>query len=78
MINKGIVVTTWDYLNYVLLNGQFFDAIIDDKLYEVDGIVTINKDSNIAVIKLKDNSIYGVKLSNNINLVKWIKIFNIL
>lgn len=67
-INKGLVVTTWDYLKKALINSQDIKVIVNNKSYDVDGIVTINKDSNIVVLKLIDEVSNGVKLANNINV----------
>jgi uncharacterized protein YxeA len=53
-ISDGIIATTWNYIEQSLLKGQFI--LIRDKfdnLYEMDGLVTINPDLDIAIIKLK-------------------------
>lgn len=67
-IDKGLVVTTWDYIKRSLINGDYINIISNNKSYKVEGIVTINKDSNIAVLKLVDEVSNGIKLANNINI----------
>ena len=67
-INKGLVVTTWDYLKKTLMNGEDIKVIVNDKSYDVLGIVTINKDSNIAVLKLVNEISSGVRIANNIKI----------
>ena len=62
-INKGIIVTTWDYLKKALINSEDIKVIFNNQSYDVDGIVTVNKDSNIAVLKLTEEISSGVKLA---------------
>ncbi len=64
-IDKGLIITTWDYLKKSLTETEYINVIYNNKSYDIDGIVTINKDSNIVVIKLKDQVSSGVKLANN-------------
>ena len=63
MINDGIVITTWDFLNDALLQGQFITIKNGETKYEVDGIVTINPSTDIAVIKLKEKTGTFVELA---------------
>lgn len=65
-INNGIVVTTWDFLEEVLIKAQYI-SIKDNnrKNYNIDGIITVNPDTNVAVIKLKEQSRIYVKLGNS-------------
>jgi hypothetical protein len=54
-ISDGLIVTTWNYIEKSLMNGQFI--LIKDKdgnLYEYDGFVTADVDLDIAIIKLKN------------------------
>ena len=67
-INKGLVVTTWDYLKKTLMNGEDIKVIVNDKSYDVLGIVTINKDSNIAVLKLVNEISSGVNIASSIKI----------
>lgn len=54
-INDGLVVTTWKYIEKSLGEAQFM-AIRDNNgnSYKIDGIVTVNMDTDVAVLKLKD------------------------
>ena len=67
-INKGLIVTTWDYLKKTLMNGEDIKVIVNDKSYDVLGIVTINKDSNIAVLKLVNEISSGINIASNIKI----------
>ena len=67
-IDKGLVVTTWDYLKRSLINGDYINVISNNKSYNIDGIVTINKDSNIVVLKLVNEVSDGIKLTNNVSI----------
>lgn len=68
LINKGIIATTWDTLYRFLKTGAVLSVLINDKPYEVDGIITVNTKSNLALIKLKEQTNEYVTLSNNINV----------
>lgn len=54
-INDGLVVTTWKYIEKSLGEAQFM-AIRDNNgnSYKIDGIVTVNMDTDVVVLKLKD------------------------
>lgn len=54
-INEGLIVTTWNFIEKSLVEAQYI-TIKDNNgnSYEMDGIVTANLESNIAVIKLKN------------------------
>jgi len=54
-INEGLVVTTWNFLEKSLIESQFI-AVKDNSgnSYVIDGIVTINPETDIVVIKLKN------------------------
>ena len=67
-INKGIIVTTWDYLKKSLTDTEYINVICNNKAYEIDGVVTINKDSNLVVLKLKNEVSNGIKLASNYNI----------
>lgn len=68
-ISDGLVVTTWSFLEKALINSQFFVIKNNNgNFYEVDGIVTANPESDIAVIKLKQNISSNTKLGNIDNL----------
>ena len=65
-INDGLVLTTWSFLEKSLINAQ--DISIRDNYgvnYKLDGIVTINVESNLAVLKLTEKSNKYVTLGND-------------
>lgn len=52
-ISDGVVATSWSYLQTAFMNGQSIAVNdIDNKFYNCDGVVAINVESDIAVIKL--------------------------
>ncbi len=64
LLNNGLVVTTWDFLEKSLVESQFITIKNGEgTVYEIEGIVTINPNANMAVIKLKEeiptNTILG-------------------
>lgn len=64
-INDGIVLTTWSFLEKALITAQYLT--VKDNLgtiYNIDGIITANPETDVAVIKLKEKSGTSVKLSN--------------
>lgn len=69
-INNGLVLTTWSFLEKALINAQ--DISIRDNYgvsYKLDGIVTINVESNLAVLKLEEKSrTYVILGSDNYNV----------
>ena len=63
-IKEGILVTTYNYIEQSLIKAQ--DIIISDSLgqtYELEGIVTVNVDSDIAILKVKNSNDY-IKIEN--------------
>lgn len=64
-INDGIILTTWSFLEKALMESQYLT--VKDNLgtaYNLDGIITVNPNTNIAVIKLKEKSGTHVKLAD--------------
>lgn len=64
LLSDGLVITTWDFLEKALVDSQFFTIKNKDgTVYQIDGIVTANPETDIAVIKLKEkiesNTILG-------------------
>lgn len=65
-INKGLVLTTWDFLEKSLIEAQYM--VIKDhngNTYIIDGIVTANPETDIVVIKLKEQTNNEVILGNS-------------
>lgn len=68
-INNGLVVTTWNFLENALINAQYITLKDNDNtFYEIDGIVTINTKSDIALLKLKKNTNNIIQLGDSTSL----------
>ena len=65
IINDGLVITTWSFLNKALETSQYITLSGDSKEYEIDGIVTINPEFDIAILKLTDKTKSSIKLSKD-------------
>lgn len=66
LLDDGLVVTTWSYLEKALINSQFISIKSgDDKVYKIDGIVTEDPENDLAVIKLKDKLTSNIKLGSS-------------
>lgn len=71
LINDGLVVTTWSFMEKTLINSQYFVIKNNEgTIYEIDGIVTANPENDIVVIKLKDK----VQSTTNIGNVDNMKV----
>lgn len=64
-IADGIVATTWSFLEEALVNAQFITVSDTQEAYEIDGIVTVNPDTDIAIIKLKEKNGNSITLKNS-------------
>lgn len=56
-INEGLIITTYNYIEESLMKAQ--NITINDSLgnvYELDGIVTINIENDIALLKIKNKN----------------------
>lgn len=65
-INNGIIITSWSFIEESLKEAQYI--IIEDingKIYEMEGIITLLPDSDIVLIKLKENINKKVNISTN-------------
>lgn len=68
-INDGLIVTTWSFMKKALTDSQYIMITDNNKnVYEMDGIVTINPESDIVVIKLKEKNSSKVALGDYKNL----------
>lgn len=63
-INNGLVVTTWNFLEKALINAQYITVKGNNTVFEVEGIVTANPETDVAVIKVKNVNDTFVKLGN--------------
>lgn len=65
-IDKGIIVTTYNYIEKTLMKAQ--NIIISDSLenvYKLEGIVTINEENDIAVLKVKEEENSYIQLNDS-------------
>lgn len=60
-ITKDLVITTWSYIEESLLNGSFL-TVKDTKgnFLDIEGIVTVDIDKDIAVLKVSGSNSKGV------------------
>lgn len=65
IINDGIVVTSSSFIKKALEKGQFITINSGENVYKMDGIVTVNEQLGIAIIKLEDKISYSVTLSED-------------
>ena len=55
LVADGYVATTWNFLEKAITNYQYITVSDNNgKVHEIDGFVSVNKDSNIVIIKLKN------------------------
>ncbi len=68
VINQGLLATTWQFIEQALINAQYI-TIVDsyNVAHQLDGIVTVNIDSNIAILKLKDPTTSKITIGNSDN-----------
>lgn len=64
-ISDGIVATTWSFIEEALVNAQFISVSNTTQNYEIEGIITANPETNIALIKLKNKNGSRVNLQND-------------
>lgn len=64
-ISDGIVATTWTFIEEALVNAQFISVSNTTENYEIEGIITANPETNIALIKLKNKNGSRVNLQND-------------
>lgn len=69
MLTKDVVVTSWEYLKNSLINGQYIEVKdYKNNLYPVEGIININEDADIALIKIKGYKKFGVIIGDSSKL----------
>lgn len=53
-ISENLIVTTWNFLEKSLVNGQYISIKNNDlQTLDIEGIVTVNPDTDLAVLKVK-------------------------
>ena len=68
-ITDDLIVTTWSYLEESLLKGSFLTVKdTSGKFLEIDGIVTVDVEKDIAVLKVSGGNSNGVVFSNKANI----------
>ncbi len=65
-IDKGLIVTTWKFIEKSLVNAQYITGK-DSHLnpFEIEGIVTLNPMTDIVVLKLKEENSSFVKIGDS-------------
>lgn len=65
MLTDKVVVTSWTYLKDSLINGQFIQITDrNNKIYDLEGIVSINEDTDVALLKISGYQGMGVTLGD--------------
>lgn len=69
LIEDGIILTTYDFLNNSLKDASYITIKdTNNKYYNIDGIITISKENNIVLLKLKNKLKSTISLDDNISL----------
>ena len=63
-ISNGLIVTTWNFLEKALINGQYITATVNNITSYIEVIVTANPDTDVAVIKVKNGNNSFIKLGD--------------
>ncbi|MBQ7136711.1 MAG: trypsin-like peptidase domain-containing protein [Bacilli bacterium] len=68
-ISDGLIVTSWNFLEKSLVGAQYIVITDNNGNYlELDGIVTANPESDVAVIKLKNKTNKKISLGDSTKL----------
>ncbi len=68
-ISDGIVITTWSFLEKALVDSQYISVRdSNSNVYEIDGIITANPETDVVLIKLKNKTGNAVNLANSTDL----------
>ena len=55
-LSPGVIVTSWSYLQSSFIQGQaIIVSDIDDNAYKISGVITLDSNSDIVVLKLNKN-----------------------
>ena len=68
IIEDGIVLTNYDFINKSLKDASFISISNNNKYYELDGIITMDIKSNLALLKLKNKVKSTTIIGNNPNI----------
>lgn len=68
-IANGIVITTWNFLEKALIEAQYISVRdSNSNVYEIDGIITANPETDVVLIKLKNKTESTINLSSSAEL----------
>lgn len=70
-ISEGIIVTTYNFIETSLMKAQ--NIVISNSLgtvYELEGIVTVNDDNDVAILKIKEKNSNYIKINDGKKLEK--------
>lgn len=65
MLTDKVLVTSWTSLKNSLIKGQFIEIRNNNKIYTLEGIITVDEKSDLALLKISDYDGTGVKLGNS-------------
>ena len=68
ILKDGIILTNYDFINKSLKEASYISIIINNKYYELDGIITMDIKSNLAILKLKDKVKTNINIGNTPNV----------
>ena len=64
LVSPGIVLTSYEFIEKSLLDASF----ISSNDYKIDGIITLSKENNLALIKLKTNDTPSISIGEKPNI----------
>lgn len=65
-IGNGVVITTWNFLEKALIDSQYISVRDrNSNVYEIDGIITANPETDVVLIKLKDKTESTINLASS-------------
>ena len=64
LVSPGIVLTNYEFIEKSLLNASY----ISTNDYKIDGIITLSKENNLALIKLDNNNTTSISLGETPNI----------
>ena len=68
-IGNGVVITTWNFLEKALIEAQYISVRdSNSNVYEIDGIITANPETDVVLIKLKNKTERTINISSSSEL----------
>ncbi len=69
LIEDGIILTTYDFLNKSLRDASYITIKdVENKYYDIEGIISISKENNIVLLKLKNKIKSTIKFTDQVDL----------